>query len=145
MVREKGLVHGFSARMWPIVSGYSRHVISRWRILACVSVVAVSGLIGAIPIAVCDGGAAPASPAPDSYQACIKAGGAVDSQGEARCTAPSGATFARPKETARSACKDLCGDGTCQEIVCMAVGCPCAESPQRCPQDCKQEPAGALK
>ncbi|MDD5145998.1 MAG: hypothetical protein PHF44_04120 [Candidatus Pacebacteria bacterium] len=33
-------------------------------------------------------------------------------------------------------CKDLCGDGTCQEIVCLALGCPCAETKQSCPQDC---------
>ncbi|NIP40228.1 MAG: DUF333 domain-containing protein [Candidatus Aenigmarchaeota archaeon] len=34
-------------------------------------------------------------------------------------------------------CKDLCGDGTCQEVVCQAVGCPCSETPETCPQDCK--------
>lgn len=34
-------------------------------------------------------------------------------------------------------CEDLCGDGTCQEIVCMAEGCPCAETPDTCPEDCK--------
>jgi len=33
-------------------------------------------------------------------------------------------------------CKDYCGDGICQEIVCMAVGCPCAEGPQNCLIDC---------
>lgn len=33
-------------------------------------------------------------------------------------------------------CKDMCGDGVCQEIVCMAVGCPCAENKESCPQDC---------
>jgi uncharacterized membrane protein YkoI len=36
-------------------------------------------------------------------------------------------------------CKNLCGDGICQEIVCMAIGCPCPETPQSCPQDCKAE------
>jgi len=36
-------------------------------------------------------------------------------------------------------CKNLCGDGICQEIVCMAIGCPCPETPQNCPQDCKLE------
>lgn len=41
------------------------------------------------------------------------------------------------KQPSESACKDLCGDGTCQEVVCMALGCPCAETPQSCPQDCK--------
>lgn len=34
-------------------------------------------------------------------------------------------------------CKDKCGDGTCQEIVCMAIGCPCAENSESCPKDCK--------
>lgn len=33
-------------------------------------------------------------------------------------------------------CKDLCGDGTCEEVVCEAVGCPCAETPESCPEDC---------
>lgn len=34
-------------------------------------------------------------------------------------------------------CQDLCGDGQCQEIVCLAVGCPCSETPETCPQDCQ--------
>ncbi|MFA4872807.1 MAG: hypothetical protein WC659_02630 [Patescibacteria group bacterium] len=34
-------------------------------------------------------------------------------------------------------CKNLCGNGTCEEIVCMAIGCPCPETPSTCPQDCK--------
>jgi len=33
-------------------------------------------------------------------------------------------------------CKDLCGDGICQEIVCLATGCPCAETKETCPEDC---------
>ncbi len=33
-------------------------------------------------------------------------------------------------------CEDRCGDGICQEIVCMAIGCPCAETPETCPEDC---------
>lgn len=36
-------------------------------------------------------------------------------------------------------CRDFCGDGICQEIVCMAQGCPCPESSESCPQDCKKE------
>ncbi|MEW6610246.1 MAG: hypothetical protein AB1352_01265 [Patescibacteria group bacterium] len=34
-------------------------------------------------------------------------------------------------------CKNLCGNGTCEEIVCMAIGCPCPETSSTCPQDCK--------
>ncbi len=33
-------------------------------------------------------------------------------------------------------CKDLCGNGRCEEIVCQAEGCPCAENKASCPQDC---------
>ncbi|MCD6086313.1 DUF333 domain-containing protein [bacterium] len=33
-------------------------------------------------------------------------------------------------------CKNLCGDGICQEITCMAIGCPCPETPKTCPEDC---------
>jgi hypothetical protein len=39
--------------------------------------------------------------------------------------------------TRMEGCKNLCGDGVCQEIVCMAIGCPCPETPETCPQDCK--------
>lgn len=34
-------------------------------------------------------------------------------------------------------CKNLCGDEICQEIVCLAIGCPCPETKESCPQDCK--------
>lgn len=41
------------------------------------------------------------------------------------------------KKTSNSFCKDKCGDGVCQEMVCMAVGCPCAENKVSCAADCK--------
>lgn len=44
--------------------------------------------------------------------------------------------FREECETGNIFCKDLCGDGICQEIVCEAIGCPCAETPETCPQDC---------
>jgi len=34
-------------------------------------------------------------------------------------------------------CENLCGDNQCQEIVCQAIGCPCAETKATCPEDCK--------
>jgi hypothetical protein len=40
------------------------------------------------------------------------------------------------EQYSREFCKDLCGDGICQEVVCMAVGCPCAETAESCPEDC---------
>ncbi|OGZ46153.1 MAG: hypothetical protein A3C84_05040 [Candidatus Ryanbacteria bacterium RIFCSPHIGHO2_02_FULL_48_12] len=33
-------------------------------------------------------------------------------------------------------CQDSCGDGACQEVVCLGTGCACAETSQSCPQDC---------
>lgn len=33
-------------------------------------------------------------------------------------------------------CTDRCGDGQCQEMVCLGSGCPCAETTESCPQDC---------
>ncbi|HAI74411.1 MAG TPA: hypothetical protein DCS28_02035 [Candidatus Moranbacteria bacterium] len=33
-------------------------------------------------------------------------------------------------------CKNLCGDGNCDETVCMATGCPCPETEESCSQDC---------
>jgi len=35
-----------------------------------------------------------------------------------------------------SLCTDHCGDGICAEAVCLAEGCPCAETPESCPEDC---------
>ena len=43
-------------------------------------------------------------------------------------------------ETGWQNCKDLCGDGICQEVVCLAEGCPCAETSQNCPEDCFTTP-----
>ncbi len=33
-------------------------------------------------------------------------------------------------------CVDLCGDSICQEVVCLAEGCPCEETKYTCPEDC---------
>jgi hypothetical protein len=33
-------------------------------------------------------------------------------------------------------CKNLCGDGVCQQIVCMGLDCPCPETSTSCPKDC---------
>ncbi len=37
---------------------------------------------------------------------------------------------------AADSCIDKCGDGTCQERVCMSTGCDCAETKESCPEDC---------
>ena len=38
--------------------------------------------------------------------------------------------------TERYLCVNTCGDGVCQERVCLGPGCPCEESSQTCKQDC---------
>jgi hypothetical protein len=89
--------------------------------------------------ALCEETTGPTSTAtkrPHSYQECVGAGGRVQESNPPRCVLDSGLVFVAPPKEQESACKDLCGDGTCQEMVCMAVGCPCAESPATCPADC---------
>lgn len=34
-------------------------------------------------------------------------------------------------------CRDYCGDGECQEVVCLGSGCPCSENKNNCLIDCK--------
>lgn len=74
----------------------------------------------------------------DSFESCVAAGGQVQLDRGERCTTETGQVFEKPAKTVRTACMDLCGDGKCQEIVCMAIGCPCAESARTCPVDCKK-------
>jgi hypothetical protein len=73
---------------------------------------------------------------PRSYQECVDAGGTVRGEEAGRCVVDGGLVFERPSPRNTRICEDRCGDGTCQEIVCMAQGCPCPESPQSCPKDC---------
>ena len=76
----------------------------------------------------------------NNFTDCVKAGFPIKKTMPATCTGPDGKTYVSNGEAPnikREICKDLCGDGVCQEIVCQAVGCPCAESEQSCPKDCK--------
>ena len=80
-----------------------------------------------------------------SYADCVKAGNPIARSYPASCRTADGLIFfeepQRPLiDKARGLppgiCTDSCGNGRCEEIVCMGSGCPCAESPQRCPADC---------
>lgn len=85
-----------------------------------------------------------------NYQSCVAAGYVVTRSLPEKCIAPDGKFFVNEKarelikgngledvpESSEKPCKDLCGDGICQEIVCMAVGCPCAETRESCGGDC---------
>ena len=77
---------------------------------------------------------------PKSFKECVAAGGAVLKSYPAQCVTSDGMRFVEDVERPRAgrACRDLCGNGTCEEVVCMAVGCPCSESWVSCPADCKE-------
>ncbi len=75
-----------------------------------------------------------------TFGECVKAGNPVMESYPRRCAVQGGKTFTEvivKPEPVDGVCKNECGDGQCQEIVCMAVGCPCAETAETCPEDCK--------
>jgi hypothetical protein len=100
----------------------------------------------------------------DSYEKCVAAGNVILRSIPPRCVTREGDIFVGPtvnKEGAtkpiiqntptisstnsseipnKSICKDLCGNNTCEQIVCQAEGCPCAETPVNCPKDCGAAP-----
>jgi hypothetical protein len=73
-----------------------------------------------------------------SFQECEESGGRVQESFPAICISKEGMRFTQSKPQRSKACVDYCGDGECQEIVCMAVGCPCAETHKSCPKDCPE-------
>ena len=86
----------------------------------------------------------PGDAPPASFKECAEQGGAILKSFPAQCVSRDGKRFIEDEGGSRSrggagrACKDECGNGQCEEMVCMAIGCPCAETHQSCPQDCKE-------
>lgn len=88
-----------------------------------------------------------------NFDQCAAAGNPILETYPEQCKTPDGRNFT--KETAtnnqpsdekieptdHSVCKDTCGNGKCDEIVCMGSGCPCAETATSCPADCSHKPA----
>ena len=94
---------------------------------------------------------AQASRAVNNYQECVDAGYKILKTYPPRCISPDGKVFQtdvfKPQElqegkvppannSPKKLCVDKCGDGKCQEMVCMGEGCPCAESRDTCAKDC---------
>jgi len=53
------------------------------------------------------------------------------------CNSPFSKLSVTPKSpTSERICRDECGNGACQEIVCLGAGCPCPESHENCVSDC---------
>ena len=82
----------------------------------------------------------PAKPLPEvnSFKECVDAGYPVLKSYPPRCVAKNGKIFTNDivRNIDGRACKDECGNGQCQQIVCQADGCPCAETPVNCARDC---------
>ncbi|MBU0731480.1 hypothetical protein KKC88_01200 [Patescibacteria group bacterium] len=80
----------------------------------------------------------------NSFEECAAAGYPIMESYPEQCMTDSGRSFTNekqapvipPENPEGKSCEDLCGDGVCQEIVCMAIGCPCPETPENCPADC---------
>ena len=77
----------------------------------------------------------------NNYEECVAAGYKVLKTVPPRCVGPDGNVFQAVKsdsgKKAPRLCDDKCGNGQCEEMVCMGEGCPCAESAGSCPEDCK--------
>ena len=75
-----------------------------------------------------------------NFDECVAQGNPVMESFPPQCITPDGITFTQEMDEepppVNEACEDQCGDGTCQEVVCLALGCPCAESEDSCPKDC---------
>lgn len=91
----------------------------------------------------CTGGATPRpiQGLARNFAECVAQGGKMLKSYPAQCVTPEGERFVDQRSVDDSfapskGCKDLCGNGRCEEIVCMAIGCPCAESHATCPKDC---------
>lgn len=77
----------------------------------------------------------------ESFDECMDAGYEVmypDCVGcQPYCETPDGQRFEQESEDGDSICVDNCGNGICEDVVCFGEGCPCAETPESCPQDCE--------
>ena len=67
-----------------------------------------------------------------SFEECVAAGNPVMESYPRQCRSKNGELFVE------QICLNQCGNGVCEEIVCLAAGCPCAETAISCPQDCTE-------
>lgn len=99
----------------------------------------------ALSLAACSVSVADAPDVVDSFESCVASGRPVLRSYPGRCIALDGKVYVDPldkipgrvKEEPKSFCKNQCGNKVCEQLVCMAEGCPCPESSESCPQDCE--------
>jgi len=77
-----------------------------------------------------------ARPSPTSFEECVAESGKILKMYPPKCVTSDGRVFIQERKKDERNCSDKCGDGECQEMVCMALGCPCPESRATCPKDC---------
>ena len=87
----------------------------------------------------------------NSFRDCALAGYPIEESFPRKCVIPQGKTFTdftpgtngdfaspSPKiNLNNSTCINKCGDQVCQIVVCQGSNCPCAETGNSCPQDCR--------
>lgn len=78
----------------------------------------------------------PIAPVKNDSKACTEEAKICPDGSAVGRTGPNCEFAACPEGVKNSICKNLCGNGTCQERVCMGTGCACAETAESCPQDC---------
>ena len=91
-----------------------------------------------ISMGVADGGV-PRRNVVRSFEECVAESGKILKMYPPKCVTQDGHVFVETPKEQKSACENKCGDGECQEMVCMAVGCPCAENQTNCPKDCSDK------
>lgn len=80
----------------------------------------------------------PQEPNPNTFEDCLRVRHKLLRTFPAQCVTADGKVFVDTSAAPlrRPLCLNRCGDGSCDEIVCAAENCPCAESAQNCPADC---------
>lgn len=81
----------------------------------------------------------------NSFEACVARNNMINLMYPAQCRTKDGRVFTQPltdeekaklKPPAEQICQNKCGNGVCEEIVCLGTGCPCAETYESCFNDC---------
>lgn len=74
-----------------------------------------------------------------NFEECVQANNPILESSPRQCHTANGDIFIEDLNTtgAETICQNKCGDGLCQEIVCLGSHCPCVENNQACPQDCQ--------
>lgn len=106
-------------------------------------------ILGVIFLLGCTAGVQPRPNSPvmateiSDFDQCVAAGYRVLRSYPPRCVTAEGKVFTQEsargemkENTQGNLCVDQCGNGVCQQIVCMAEGCACPEDPVSCPRDC---------